>query len=127
MALEAAAIKYILRKDTSLKETGTGNRGYDLFEPGANGEPVRWIEVKAMTHGMLERQVGLSRAQFECARKRGAAYWIYVVEHVGPAEEMHLVRIQDPAGKAWTFTFDAGWLAVADPDVSSGVSGTETP
>jgi hypothetical protein len=27
------------------------------------------------------------------------------------------IRVQDPAGKARTFTFDRGWLAVADVDV----------
>lgn len=59
--------------------------------------------------------VGLSRTQFECARERGADYWLYVVEHAGD-EDARIVRIQDPAGRARTFTFDKGWLDVAELD-----------
>jgi hypothetical protein len=35
-----------------------------------------------------------------------------------------IVRIQDPAGKTRTFTFDRGWLAIADagPDSADGGS-----
>ena len=119
MDLEAAAIEYILKKVPGLEKTKKNNRGYDLFKPGANGEPIRWIEVKAMTQSMAHRPVGLSSAQFDCAQEHRAAYWIYVVEYAG-SEKMHLVSIQDPAGKARTFTFDGGWRAVADPDVTSG-------
>ena len=37
------------------------------------------------------------------------------VEHAGDAT-LRIVRIQDPAGKARTFTFDHGWTDVAEPD-----------
>ncbi len=47
--------------------------------------------------------------------ERGSAYWLYVVEHAGD-DSARIVRIQDPAGKAGTFTFDHGWLGVADVD-----------
>ena len=56
--------------------------------------------------------MGLSRVQFEWAREHGDAYWLYVVERAG-TDEAQAVRIQDPAGKAMTFTFDYGWRAVA--------------
>ena len=68
-----------------------------------------------MTKGLDDRPVGLSRTQFECARKHGSAYWLYVVERVG-TDAARIVRIQDPVGMARTFTFDRGWLEVAAVD-----------
>ncbi len=116
MELEAKAIGYILAGEPQLRRTPTHNRGYDLFEAGEDGQPARWIEVKAMTGSLHDRPVGLSRAQFECARENEDAYWLYVVEHAGEPVQARIVRIQDPAGKVRTFTFDHGWLDVAELD-----------
>ena len=121
MELETSAITLIREREPALKEAKAGNPGYDLFEPGADGEPVRWIEVKAMTQGLVDRPVGLSRTQFACARKHGEAYWIYVVEHAGDRQRARIVRIPNPAGNARTFTFDHGWEAIA-LDTSSDVT-----
>ncbi len=59
------------------------------------------------------RPVGLSRTQFDTAQERGTAYWLYIVESAGEPTQAHIVRIQDPAGKARTFTYDRGWKDVA--------------
>ena len=115
LALEARAIDLILSREPEWQRTPTHNPGYDLFQTGEDGKATRWCEVKAMTGSLHDRPVGLSRAQFECARERGDAYWLYVVEHAG-TDAARIVRIQDPAGKARTFTFDHGWLSVADVD-----------
>ena len=97
------------------QRTPTLNPGYDLFESDEYATPVRWCEVKAMTGSLHNRPVGLSRTQFECAREHGDSYWLYVVERAGETDA-RIVRIQDPAGKARTFTFDRGWLDIADVD-----------
>ena len=112
MALEASAIECILEQEPDWQRTPTSNPGYDLFHPAADGKPARWCEVKAMTGGLKNRPVGLSRSQFECAGKHGDAYWLYVVEKAA-TKDARIVRIQDPAGKARTFTFDRGWLGIA--------------
>ena len=57
--------------------------------------------------------VALSRTQFEFAREKGAAYWLYIVEYAG-TERANVLRINDPAGKAAHFTFDEGWRHVAE-------------
>jgi hypothetical protein len=75
---------------------------------------VRWCEVKAMTGSLHNRPVGLSHTQFKHAQKHGESFWLYVVEHAGT--DPRIVRIQDPAGKARTFTFDHGWIDVAELD-----------
>jgi len=112
MALEAKAIELILSHEPEWRRTPTQNPGYDLYKANENGEVTGWCEVKAMTGGLQDRPVGLSRTQFDCAREHGEAYWLYVVEHAGTGSA-RIVRIQDPAGKARTFTFDRGWLSVA--------------
>jgi Protein NO VEIN, C-terminal len=115
MSLEEKAIKLILAAEPHLMRTSANNPGFDLFEK-RNGEITRWIEVKAMTHDLYARPVGLSRTQFECARQHGESYWLYVVERAGSSDDAWIVRIQDPAGKAQTFTFDRGWLEVAETE-----------
>ncbi|MGQ4808261.1 hypothetical protein NKDENANG_01639 [Candidatus Entotheonellaceae bacterium PAL068K] len=116
MALEENAIQLILSREPQLKRMPTHNPGYDLLEASDDGQPARWIEVKAMSGSLSDRPVGLSRTQFESAREHREAYWLYVVEHADDNHSARIVRIQDPAGKARTFTFDHGWLDVAEVD-----------
>ena len=115
MALEVKAVDFILSRFPNWKRAPTHNPGFDLFESGPDGNPVRWCEVKAMTGSLDDRPVGLSRRQFECACKCGANYWLYVVERARD-ENARIIRIQNPAGKARTFTYDRGWLDIAEVD-----------
>ena len=110
MRLEEAAISLILDREREWRRTGPGQPGFDLFrdEKGQRS----WCEVKAMKGDLRDRPVTLSRTQFECARKQRERYWLYVVERAS-SEDARIVRIQDPVGKAKTFTFDKGWLDVA--------------
>ncbi len=113
--LEEAAISYILRVEPQLRRMPDNNPGFDLFEPDEQGQPRRWVEVKAMTEGLWDRPVGMTYKQFSCAQQHGKAFWLYVVELAG-TPEARILRIQDPAGKARTFTFDEGWREVAEID-----------
>jgi hypothetical protein len=112
--LENRAVELVVGREPVLKRTPEGNKGFDLVEQDSNGKITRWVEVKAMTGDLQTRPVTLSKAQFESAREHGDAYWLYVVEHASSPDVARIVRIQDPAGKARTFTFDRGWLSVAD-------------
>ena len=115
MALEAKAIDLILSRESDWRRTRTHNPGFDLYQGDEPSGATRWCEVKAMTGTLADRPVGLSRTQFDCAREHGEAYWLYVVESAG-TDDSSLVRIQDPAGRAKTFTFDHGWREVAEAD-----------
>jgi len=44
------------------------------------------------------------------------AYWLYVVEGASDIEKARILKIQDPAGQARTFTFDRGWISIAQAD-----------
>ncbi len=114
-ALEEAAIELILSEEPALQRTPVNNPGFDLVEMSGTGRPMRWIEVKAMKHTLRHRPVGLSKPQFTTATFREEAYWLYVVEQAGNKSEAKIIRIQNPAGKSQTFTFDHGWLNVAEP------------
>jgi hypothetical protein len=122
MVLERQAIDLIRSREPQWQPTPTHNPGYDLFETGTDGSAIRWCEVKAMAGALQDRPVGLSHTQFQCAQDHGEAYWLYIVEHAG-TQRARLVRIQNPAGKTRTFTFDHGWLVVAALDVEQGDQG----
>jgi hypothetical protein len=124
LALEAQAIAVIRAREPLLQPTPTGNPGFDLVESDLSGEPERWVEVKAMAGCLEDRPVGLSSVQFNFARQHGDQYWLYIVEHAGEPERVRIVKIQNPAGRAGTFTFDRGWVSIADIDDALEVADT---
>jgi len=74
LSLEETAIIAILAEEPALLRTPANNPGFDLIGPGTDEQPDRRIEVKAMTRDLKSRPVGMSHAQFECAREHGAAF-----------------------------------------------------
>lgn len=113
MELESRAIDMIVHGESSLTRADEGNKGFDLFEADDSGSPFRWVEVKSMTGSLNDRPIGMSRAQFDFASAKGDAFWLYVVEYASDNNRARILRIQNPAGKAKTFTFDRGWSTVA--------------
>jgi hypothetical protein len=116
LALESRAIEFIRSREPLLKVMPAGNKGFDLIETDINDEPERWIEVKAMKGSLENRPVGLSSVQFEFARQHGDQYWLYIVEHAADPLRSRTIKIENPSGKAGTFTFDRGWVSIADID-----------
>lgn len=114
MSLEEKAIAFILSKEPSLQRTRAGNPGFDLWEAGPGGQPARWVEVKAMSGNFENRPATLTKTQFEFAQARQDAFSLYVVENAGDPAQSRIVKIQNPAGKAQTFTFDRGWVNLAE-------------
>ena len=113
MALEEKAIEYILSCEPEWRRTPTHNPGFDLYKIDEDDETIAWCEVKAMSGTFDDRPATMTRRQFEEAQQRGAAYWLYVVENAD-SDSPRIVKIQDPAGQARTFTFDKGWRDAND-------------
>lgn len=113
LALEKKAIELILSVEPEWLRTPTHNPGFDLYKTGPDKRPNQWCEVKAMTGSLADHPVGLSRTQLDCAREHGHAYWLYVVERAN-SDDARIVRIRSPYGNARTFTFDHGWLDIAE-------------
>jgi hypothetical protein len=118
MKIEELAIQKIVKIEPKLNRTPAFNPGYDLYENGADGQSIRWVEVKAMTGTLADRPVGLSKKQFVEAQERGSAYWLYVVEQASDPDKARILRIQNPVDHARTFTFDHGWVGIAKMDPS---------
>lgn len=113
MQIEGHAIDLIIGLEPKLRRTLDGNPGFDLYEADSSGRQIRWVEVKSMTGSLRDRPVGLSHTQFDCAREKGDAYWLYVVEHATDSVQARVLRIQNPVAHAKTFTFDRGWSEIA--------------
>ena len=111
MALEERAIRLILKCEPQWQRTASNNPGFDLFRTDGRGQQT-FCEVKAMTGTLQDRPVGLSRTQFNHAYRHGRAFWLYIVEHANTDDAARIVRIQNPAREAQTFTYDGGWLAM---------------
>ena len=111
MALEERAIEFIFQSESEWQRTPPNNPGFDLIRSDEGGQEV-FCEVKAMTGTLQDRPVGMSHTQFDHAYRHGASFWLYVVEHAADSGKTRVVRIQDPAGKARTFTYDSGWGAI---------------
>ncbi len=70
--------------------------------------------MKAIAGDWDSRPVTLTYTQFDCAREKDDAYWLYVVEHAGTADA-EIVRINDPARWESSYAFDKGWRVVSIP------------
>lgn len=114
MQVEEHAIAFIAASEPALRRTAGGNPGFDLYEVDSSGLPSRWVEVKSMTGSLEDRPVGLSRTQFDYAREKGEAFWLYVVEYAADPAKSRVLRIRNPARLARTFTFDQGWRQIAE-------------
>ena len=110
--LEKKAIEFILKSEPRWQLAPRNNPGYDLFRTNEEGLKI-YCEVKAMTKTLDDHPVGMSHTQFEHAYKHRKSFWLYIVEHAGNSENTCIVRIQDPAGNARTFTYDSGWRNIA--------------
>ncbi|WP_220131459.1 protein NO VEIN domain-containing protein [Enterobacter roggenkampii] len=117
MQIEACAIDLIIGLEPALQRTPEGNPGFDLFEVDSSGGQIRWVEVKSMTGSLEDHPVGLSHTQFNYAREKGDAYWLYVVEYTTDLTKARLLKIQNPVSRARTFTFDHGWREIASIEV----------
>lgn len=113
MQIEWRAIDLIISLEPKLCRAPDGNPGFDLYEADSSGRQIRWVEVKSMTGSLEDRPVGLSHTQFDCAREKADAYWLYVVERATDPAQARVLRIQNPVGHARTFTFDHGWSELA--------------
>jgi hypothetical protein len=95
------------------KEMLHRHEGYDVESLEAGGS-VRYIEVKSLSGEWGTRNAaGLTRTQFETARKLGEQFWLYVVERA-TEDEARIYCIQDPANQVNQYLFDDGWEALAE-------------
>ena len=114
LAVEKAAIEFILSTEKGWHTTPPGNEGFDLYRTQSgrkNGKITVWCEVKSLSGRFTG--VSLTRPEFKKAQECGDAYWLYIVEEAQSANPK-LLKIQNPAGKAERFTYGHRWRGVAE-------------
>lgn len=103
------AVNFVCEKHPQWKKPRTKtNPGYDLYQPGDNGEAIAWCEVKGLSGDWDKQPVSVTSTQFEFAYKKQSAFWLYVVEYAG-TDAARITRIQNPAGRDGRFLFGSGW------------------
>ena len=112
MGVEDQAIRFIQEREPGWQRMPPGNPGYDLRRDGQNGHMI-YCEVKAMSGTLSDHPAEMTPTEFDAAREHGTAYWLYIVENVGK-DDIRILKIQDPAGKAHRFSFDTGWEHMAE-------------
>ena len=95
------------------EEMPKGHPGYDIESKEADGEIVRFIEVKGTGKPWGEAGVGLTNTEYDKARELREDYWLYVVERAGEKDQA-LYRINDPAGLVNRYFYDYGWRKLAE-------------
>jgi hypothetical protein len=125
-ALDRAGVKRVLRFE---HEHGRHPRkmrhhhpGYDVESRDADGNLLRYIEVKSHAGDWGDPQ--LSRRQFRTAQALGERYWLYVVERA-EGDDFRITCIQDPANQVGSFVYDDGWMQFHDDGEGRQVSDEE--
>ena len=112
MGIEEQAIQFILQHEPGWQRMPIGNPGYDLCQDQPDGTSI-YCEVKGMSGTLNNHAADMTPTEFRAAQEYGEAYWLYVVERVGE-DDIHILKIHDPAGQAHRFSFNDGWKNVAD-------------
>jgi Domain of unknown function (DUF3883) len=99
------------------------NEGFDLTSHDADGELLRYIEVKSLAGEWgAGRLPGMSDAQWKFGIRCPEQYWLYVVEHA-ESERPTITRIHDPVGEATRYYLDPGWRELRELDHVEPISG----
>ena len=121
--VEAKAIAFILDLEKYKgwqRPDNPNNPGFDLYQTQSgrkNGKKTVWCEVKSLSGKFSS--VSLTHTEFKEALKRGKRYWLYIVENVG-SDDVVLIKINDPAGKAERFTYrHPAWQRAAEEVIHS--------
>ena len=118
--VEAKAIAFILDLEKNKgwqRPDNPNNPGFDLYQTDRRGRVNLWCEVKSLSGKFSS--VSLTHTEFKEALKRGKRYWLYIVENVG-SDDVVLIKINDPAGKAERFTYrHPAWQRAAEEVIHS--------
>jgi len=104
------------------------NPGYDVESRGADGQILRYIEVKSTADIWMLFGVSMTSFQFKEAQRRRELFWLYVVERP-EYDDFRVTCIQDPATKVNQFLFDDPWrlIAAETSDASEPIGETPDP
>jgi hypothetical protein len=88
------------------------NPGYDIEAKNKETGEIIYVEVKGDSFDWSEKGVGLSRSQYQEAVRRGASFFLAVVENLR-SHPRKISYIQDPVAYISEYRFDSGWAPLA--------------
>jgi len=109
-----AALEYERQSGRTAEEMPPANPGFDIASRDANGQIVRWIEVKGLRSSWGSDGVELTPREYQEAVTRGDQYWLYVVDDANREDLRVLHTIANPVSRIGRYIFDDGWRNVAD-------------
>ncbi len=113
--VDEAGIRHVMQLEKEQgrlpKEMPHHNVGFDVISSEPDGN-TRYIEVKSLSGYWGTTGAGLSKAQYNEARKRGNSFWLYVVENALDSSP-NIYQIQNPAERIDQYLFDDGWQDVS--------------
>lgn len=119
LEIDEAGTRHVLRYEKSAgrfpEKMPHTHPGYDVESKDAEGNVLRYIEIKSIGSIWGRQGVGLTDTQFLKAMELKELYWLYVVE-LAEDNGANIIRIQNPAEKVNDYRFDDGWRACAEPD-----------
>jgi len=102
----------LLSKNNDFQQAPTNNKGFDIYEKDANGQIVRYIEVKTLTGQWAQGGVGITKDQLEFAQKEKDKWWLFVVENIN-TDNIKVYQFKNPILEANKFMFDNSWKQLA--------------
>jgi hypothetical protein len=128
-SVDRAGVNYVMeferKHDRYPHEMPEKHPGYDLESKNADGEVLRFIEVKSLSGSWGSLGAGMSKPQFDKAADLGDRFWLYVVERA-EQDDFKIHRIQDPARQVNQFLYDHGWQSLCEEDDESPVEECHT-
>jgi len=113
-----AAEEYVLQElAPNAQRMPKNNPGYDI-EYCEEGKSIEYIEVKGIEGEWNETGVGLTARQYEEARLKKEAYWLYVVENV-LSDNPTIHKFHNPAWMIGNYRLDHKWRDVEYMETAS--------
>lgn len=103
-------VEYERRQGRSPEVMPPMNEGFDIQSKDADGNIVRYIEVKSLSGEWGTLGAGVSKPQFEFSQRNTSKSWLYVVERA-TSDDFKIYKIKEPADKVVKFMYDKGWKA----------------
>lgn len=112
-AVDSAGVKRVLDYE---RQHGREPKAMDHYHPGYDvesfdekGRLQRIIEIKSLAGEWDGFGVGISATQFDTARRKEEAFWLYVVEHAKDDELFQVTCIPHPTAHITDYRFDDRW------------------
>jgi len=109
---EEEVLRDLEARGFSAKRMPPGNPGYDIEATNTSTGQIVFVEVKGDSFGWSDKDVGITRTQYEKAIEKRGSFYLAVVENLR-SHPRRIHYIQDPVAYITEYRFDSGWAPLA--------------